>query len=70
MLVSSVIGLIDDSSGLLYYINAEHPSLVLYRDGKAEFIDSNLEIFRKIGIGGIEGKLVVRTFLNSRMETF
>jgi hypothetical protein len=62
MLVSSVIGLIDDSSGLLYYINAEHPSLVLYRDGKAEFLDSNLEIFRKIGIGGIEGKLVVRTF--------
>lgn len=38
MLVSSVIGLIDEESGVLYFLNTEHPWPVLYRDRKASFI--------------------------------
>ncbi|TGK02819.1 HAMP domain-containing protein [Leptospira langatensis] len=61
MLVSSVIGLIDEESGSLYYINAEHPWTALYRDGKASFIENDL-MFRKLGTTGMEGKISVKTF--------
>ncbi|MCX7632282.1 MAG: SpoIIE family protein phosphatase [Turneriella sp.] len=61
MLVSLVMGLIDDETGFLYYINAEHPWTVLYRDGKASFIESG-ETFRKLGTLGMQGNLHVSTF--------
>ena len=48
MLVSCVMGLVDDNSGLVYYINAEHPFTVLYREERAEFIEDSLK-FRKLG---------------------
>jgi serine phosphatase RsbU (regulator of sigma subunit)/Flp pilus assembly protein TadD len=48
MLLSAVIGLIDEETGTMYYINAEHPWVVLYRDEKAEFIENEL-LLRKIG---------------------
>ncbi|GIX42137.1 MAG: hypothetical protein KatS3mg129_1870 [Leptospiraceae bacterium] len=49
MLVSSVIGLIDELTGILYYVNFEHPYPVIYRNGKAYFIGENY-ILRKIGM--------------------
>ncbi|MCS6985299.1 MAG: SpoIIE family protein phosphatase [Leptospiraceae bacterium] len=61
MLVSLVMGLIDDETGLMYYINAEHPWTVLYRDKKASFIESGLA-FRKLGTLGMTGTLQVSTF--------
>ncbi|MDZ4725840.1 MAG: SpoIIE family protein phosphatase [Leptospira sp.] len=61
MLVSLVLGLIEDDSGNVYYINAEHPSLVLYRDGKASFLDKEMQL-RKLGIRIPEGHLSVRIF--------
>ncbi|MCS6971764.1 MAG: SpoIIE family protein phosphatase, partial [Leptospiraceae bacterium] len=61
MLVSLVMGLIDDESGLLYYINAEHPWSVLYRDGKASFIEKELAL-RKLGTQGVSGQIEVQTF--------
>lgn len=48
MLVSIVVGLVDNASGLIYYINAEHPFPVLYRDGKASFVGDDF-IYRKLG---------------------
>jgi HAMP domain-containing protein/uncharacterized protein (UPF0335 family) len=48
MLVSSVIGLVEESNGLLYYINAEHPWTVLYRDAKTDFIETE-NFFSKLG---------------------
>lgn len=48
MLLSAVIGLIDDETGTLYFINAEHPWVVLYRDEKASFLENELSL-RKIG---------------------
>ncbi|MBX7056702.1 MAG: SpoIIE family protein phosphatase [Leptospirales bacterium] len=60
MLVSLVLGLVDDETGLLYYINAEHPYSVLYRDGKAAFVEESL-IFRKLGTLGLDGRISIRT---------
>ncbi|TGN20083.1 SpoIIE family protein phosphatase [Leptospira idonii] len=61
MLVSVVLGLVDDKTGTVYYINAEHPSLVLYRDGIADFLDKEMQL-RKLGIRITEGNLSVRIF--------
>lgn len=59
MMVSAVLGLVDDESGVLYYINAEHPFTVLYRNGKASFIEQEDNYLRKIGIQGLDGALSV-----------
>ncbi len=48
MMVSGILGLVDDETGELLFINAEHPFLILYRDGKARFIDEELSL-RKFG---------------------
>ncbi|RHX84580.1 PP2C family protein-serine/threonine phosphatase [Leptospira stimsonii] len=61
MLVSLVMGLIDDKTGLVYYINAEHPWSVLYRDGKAEFIETS-GLFRKLGTPFTDDQFQIRTF--------
>lgn len=60
MLISLVMGLVDDESGLLYYINAEHPWSVLYRNGKASFIEKEL-VLRKLGTQGVSGHIEVMT---------
>ncbi|MBS0616899.1 MAG: SpoIIE family protein phosphatase [Spirochaetes bacterium] len=60
MLISLVIGLVDETSGVLYYINAEHPSMVLLRDGRARFLDAH--ILRKLGTPGIQGFLQIHCF--------
>ncbi len=36
-----IMGLVDANLGTLYYINSEHPPIVLYRNGKAEYIMSD-----------------------------
>ncbi len=61
MLISVVLGLVEEETGLLYYVNAEHPWTVLYRDGVAGFIENELEL-RKIGTKGMEGDIRVRIF--------
>lgn len=49
MFVSAIFGLIDKSSGLLYFANSEHPFLALHRAGKASFVPQTLST-RKIGM--------------------
>lgn len=61
MMVSLVIGLIDEASGLLYYINAEHPFSMMYRRGKATFMD-NETLFKKLGSPVTSGDIFIRTF--------
>ncbi|XDD50167.1 SpoIIE family protein phosphatase [Leptospira sp. WS92.C1] len=61
MLVSLVLGVVDDDAGLMYFINAEHPWTVLYRDGIASFIEDDL-MFRKLGTTGMEGTVFIKTF--------
>ncbi len=48
MMISAVIGLVDDASGLFYYINAEHPYPILYRNGETRLLVTDDEL-RKIG---------------------
>ncbi len=48
MLVSAVIGLVDETTGLFYYINAEHPWTACFRDGVCDFIERE-NYFSKLG---------------------
>lgn len=61
MLISLVFGVVEDQTGLVYYINAEHPWIILYRDKKAEFIEDDLK-FRKLGTAGVAGDFYVSMF--------
>ncbi|MCE9501363.1 MAG: SpoIIE family protein phosphatase, partial [Leptospira sp.] len=49
MVISCVVSIIDDETGEMWYFNAEHPFSVLYRDGKASFIEDDLKL-RKLGL--------------------
>ncbi len=48
MMISAVIGLVDNESGLMYYANFEHPRPVLLRQGAASFTEE--PIHPKIGM--------------------
>ncbi len=61
MMISAVFGLVDDATGLLYYINAEHPYTILYRGGRASFVEREGEYLRKIGVQGLDSALRVGT---------
>jgi tetratricopeptide (TPR) repeat protein/HAMP domain-containing protein len=61
MYISVCLGLLDNESGTLFYINAEHPWTVLYRDGKASFLEEELTL-RKIGTPEQEEHFSVRMF--------
>ncbi|MCB1192100.1 MAG: SpoIIE family protein phosphatase [Leptospiraceae bacterium] len=61
MLISTVVGLIEDETGFMYYINAEHPLTMLYRDGLANFIEDDI-MFHKLGTLDASGTIYVRTF--------
>ncbi|MBW7857671.1 MAG: SpoIIE family protein phosphatase [Leptonema sp. (in: Bacteria)] len=49
MMVSCVMGVIENQTGQLYYFNAEHPFSVLYRNGEASFLEEEI-LLRKIGM--------------------
>ncbi|MDZ4727834.1 MAG: tetratricopeptide repeat protein [Leptospira sp.] len=61
MYISVCIGLVENETGLLYYMNAEHPWTVLYRDGKASFLEGNVDLC-KIGTPGQENRFFIKTF--------
>lgn len=43
---SVVMGLVEDSTGMVYYINADHPPGVLYRKGRSSFIPEEAKLKR------------------------
>ncbi len=61
MLISLIVGLVDEKTGFLYYMNAEHPPAVLYSNGLARFLEEGV-FMRKIGVEGIEKRLHVKTY--------
>ncbi|MEM7184664.1 MAG: SpoIIE family protein phosphatase [Spirochaetota bacterium] len=61
MYISVCMGLVEEDTGLFYYINAEHPWTVLFRDGIASFMEEELEI-RKLGTPEQEDRFRVRIF--------
>lgn len=58
MLTSAAAGLIDELTGTLYHMQAEHPALVLLREGKAEFIEPDAAL-PKIGIAGFDDRFTL-----------
>ena len=61
MLVSLVMGVVENETGFMYYINAEHPWIILFKDGVAKFIETDTH-FRKLGTTGMEGTIHIQTF--------
>ncbi|MCB1191801.1 MAG: SpoIIE family protein phosphatase [Leptospiraceae bacterium] len=61
MLISLVIGLVDEDCGFMYFVNIEHPDIILYRDKKASFI-RNKEFLRKLGTYPLDDPIYVNTF--------
>lgn len=49
MVISGTFLLVEEETGKVWYFNAEHPFSVLYRDGRAGFLESSLTL-RKIGL--------------------
>lgn len=60
MLVSMVVGIVDEETGMLYFVNAEHPHVVLLRDGQADFFEEK-GILRKVGVEDPGEVFVVQT---------
>jgi len=48
MMASAVLGVINEQTGRMWFFNAEHPWMAVYRNGKAEFIEKEL-MLRKLG---------------------
>ncbi len=57
---SIVIGLVEDHTGMVYYINAEHPFGVLYRKGKAGFIETETRL-KRLGVEDPDDILSIQT---------
>lgn len=49
MVISVVMSIVDEATGEMWYWNAEHPFQILYRNGKASFIEEDLQL-RKVGL--------------------
>ncbi|HQI21460.1 MAG TPA: SpoIIE family protein phosphatase, partial [Leptospiraceae bacterium] len=46
MMISAIIGLLDGQTGCTYFINAEHPSPVLFREGQVTFAANGQSCFK------------------------
>ncbi|HNO25696.1 MAG TPA: SpoIIE family protein phosphatase, partial [Leptospiraceae bacterium] len=69
MLVSVILCLLDEDTGVLYYINAEHPSSVIYRDNICEFIDKENRLFKLGSCFNTLKKVSVQTVSLNRNDT-
>ncbi len=61
MLVSAVIGLVEEDTGVLYFINSEHPLIALYADNVCLFIEREIH-FTKFGSPVASNKLFVSLY--------
>ncbi|MBK8393926.1 MAG: AAA family ATPase [Leptospiraceae bacterium] len=61
MLVSLVFGLLDEITGTVFFINADHPEIVILRENKAKYI-SKYNRYKKIGVRGQVGNISISLF--------
>ncbi len=61
MMISLNMGIIDDETGEVIYINAEHPPIVLFRDEKASFLPL-IEVNCKLGSPLMSEKIYTNSF--------
>ncbi|MBL8020079.1 MAG: AAA family ATPase [Leptospirales bacterium] len=64
MMVSAFIGLIEEHSGILFSINADHPQGVLYRNGRATFL--NQPVHLRIGMRSTPERIDVHKIILER----
>ncbi|MEM7184709.1 MAG: PP2C family protein-serine/threonine phosphatase, partial [Spirochaetota bacterium] len=62
MLLSAVLGIIDEATGEMWYFNAEHPYLVLYRDEVAGFLGEDAPYMPKLGTELSIGEFTIMKF--------
>ena len=60
MMMSVVLGVVDDESGMMWFLNAEHPFVVLYRKKRAVFLEKEMS-YRKLGVA-TEDEIRVKRF--------
>jgi len=63
MLVSCAFGLLDETSGLFYWVNADHPRVVLLRAGKAIFLEEENRAMFKLGMPPGASRFKVQLFM-------
>ena len=51
MMMSLTMGLIDEQTGLVYFVNAGHPRTILYRQSRAVYLPEQGNL-RKVGVVG------------------
>ena len=61
MFTSLCMGLVDDETGFVYYVNAEHPLMVLYKEGKATYLEKDI-VLRRIGMEFEEEDVIIKTY--------
>ncbi|MCZ8155101.1 MAG: SpoIIE family protein phosphatase [Leptospira sp.] len=61
MLVSMCMVLIEEDSGQLFFVSAEHPLPVLFRDNKASYLTADFG-YQKLGTLGSQPKIKVKNF--------
>lgn len=61
MMISFNMGIIEDETGIMSYINAEHPAIVLFRDERASFLPLD-ETNQKIGSPLLEENIRLNFF--------
>ncbi len=61
MMVSVVLGLIEEETGMCWFVNAEHPQMVLFRDGRARFTTSKFYYY-KLGVPIANQRIAVTCF--------
>lgn len=59
MLMSAAFGLVHSRTGIVFYINCEHPWSILYRADKADFIENELMI-HKLGMQQENKRIPIR----------
>ena len=62
MMISLNMGIIDDATGRMVYVNAEHPAIVLFRDENTSFLPL-LEMNCKLGSPLMEERVHINSFL-------
>lgn len=69
MMVSLVMGLVDPSNNIVYFINCEHPTPILIRNNKAEFIQEKF-YYHKIGSTIEEDSIAIQTIIMRKSDIF
>ncbi|MCB1177699.1 MAG: SpoIIE family protein phosphatase, partial [Leptospiraceae bacterium] len=61
MQISAILGLVEEETGVLYYMNAEHPDIVIYRDNYCHYLE-NQKYFYKLGTSLYKSRLTINLF--------